>query len=172
MNSLKVTPSFSLANLKERLFSYVENLSFHTDEDCWNWNGYKTESGYGVVSINAVPYRVHRLSYWIYREYAQGNLLVASDKYILHKCDNRCCINPSHLYLGTAQQNADDIKMRGRRHDTKGAKNGASILDVAAVKRIRLLHSGGMNQREIGRAMRLDYKHVNLIVNRKIWKHV
>jgi hypothetical protein len=172
MNDLKVIPTIPLPELKERLFSYVENLSFLTDEDCWNWKGYTTASGYGVVSIKAVPYRVHRLSFWIFRHYAQGDFIVDSDKYLLHSCDNKTCINPSHLRIGTPQDNINDAKDRKRLASQKGETNGCCTTKVSKVLEVRRMYAEGYEQRSIARILKLDYKHVNMIVLRKIWKHV
>lgn len=79
---------------------------------CWNWTGYTHQDGYGKMSYK--KYRsisVHRLSHLAFKgEY--GDSINT-----LHKCDNRRCVNPDHLYLGTQKQNARDMVDR-KRHFT------------------------------------------------------
>jgi hypothetical protein len=75
---------------------------------CWEWAGldkYLDKDGY--VRINHT--RLHRLSYELYKESNIGRLLV------LHKCDNRKCLNPEHLFLGTQLDNVRDMIAKGRR---------------------------------------------------------
>ena len=80
---------------------------------CWLWLG-ALRNGYGrmIVGSRANGTRqsasAHRYSY----EAFGGN--PPRDKYVLHRCDNRMCVNPSHLFLGTHQDNVDDRERKGR----------------------------------------------------------
>jgi len=75
---------------------------------CWNWVGYINEGGYGVCYCRSDHHRVHRLSYTLYRGSIGDGLCVC------HTCDNRRCFNPDHLFLGTHQDNMDDMTKKGR----------------------------------------------------------
>lgn len=74
---------------------------------CRNWTRYRNEWGYGVTAILRKSWLAHRLSYRVFVGDPEG-------WHVLHKCDNPACIEPSHLYLGTDQDNARDRKERGR----------------------------------------------------------
>jgi len=94
--------------IKERL----ENLSIpEPNSGCWIFIGNINRGGYGQITMreNGLKKlkRAHRVSYECFKGFI-GNSLV------LHKCDNRCCINPDHLYLGNNKQNSKDISDRSR----------------------------------------------------------
>ena len=82
---------------------------------CWNWLGYLNDHGYGMVRMRNRPRRAHRVAY----EFVAGD--IPHGKMILHSCDNRRCVNPAHLRVGTALENIHDAKNRGRM--TQGSFN-------------------------------------------------
>jgi hypothetical protein len=75
---------------------------------CWRWMG-SFSMNYGCISVRCKPWMAHRYSYYLHN----GCINVPSDKHICHKCDNKECSNPEHLYLGTAKDNAKDVWDRG-----------------------------------------------------------
>ena len=78
-------------------------------EACWEWIGAKQKvNGYGVIRINKKNELAHRLSYTM-------NLgPIPEGLWVLHKCDNRGCVNPNHLFLGTRSDNVNDMYKKGR----------------------------------------------------------
>jgi hypothetical protein len=81
-------------------------------DECWEWQSTKLETGYGIIR-NIAPHKpahlfAHRVSYYLTRD-DPGPL------YVRHTCDNPPCVNPTHLVLGTHQENMNDIKERGTR---------------------------------------------------------
>ncbi len=79
-------------------------------ESCWEWVGYKTpDQGYGQIAVNGKRRRrVHRVAYELNYGPVPPGLCV------LHRCDNRTCVRPDHLFLGTNQDNSDDMIAKGR----------------------------------------------------------
>lgn len=79
---------------------------------CWEWTGGMRPNGYGVVvlGIKYLPasIRAHRFSWMAF------NGEIPDGLFVLHKCDNRKCINPNHLFLGTHKDNAEDRERKGR----------------------------------------------------------
>jgi hypothetical protein len=75
---------------------------------CWEWVGYKTAAGYGRFMYKRKAIRAHRFSY----QYHKGKNPEGYE--ICHHCDNTSCVNPEHLFLGTAKDNARDRDQKGR----------------------------------------------------------
>lgn len=75
--------------------------------NCIEWSGAKKSSGYGHVTINKKQLMVHRLAYRLFL----GQ--IPNDKLVCHSCDNKLCINPSHLFLGSHKDNSQDASKKG-----------------------------------------------------------
>ena len=81
------------------------------DDECWEWIGGSVhpQHGYAYVGYEGRRYRSHRLAY----ELTMGQ--VPSHLSVLHRCDNKLCCNPKHLYVGTHEDNMRDMTERSRR---------------------------------------------------------
>lgn len=86
----------------------LENYEIDSQTNCWNWTGSISSSGYGCVYYQGKTWRVHRLSW----QFLHGD--IPKGKYVCHHCDNKKCINPKHLFLGTAKDNTLDMICKGR----------------------------------------------------------
>jgi hypothetical protein len=91
--------------MEQRFLNKVNKL----DGGCWEWTGRLFDNtGYGQYSINSRPVSAHRHSYQVYKGDIPNGLLVR------HTCDNRKCVNPDHLIVGTQQDNMNDMVERNR----------------------------------------------------------
>lgn len=102
----------------ERFWSLTDRTS---TSGCWLWTGYKYKSGYGRICFKMKRLLCSRFSWYLtYGEIPAGKL-------VCHTCDNRLCINPNHLFLGTHMDNHLDMVSKGRENFQKPrayCKNG------------------------------------------------
>jgi hypothetical protein len=77
-------------------------------DTCWEWTGTVISHGYGHFKKKGKLYRAHRLSYTLFKGPIPDKLLVC------HSCDNKKCVNPDHLWLGTSHDNVMDMVNKGR----------------------------------------------------------
>lgn len=81
----------------------------HKTDSCWVWTGYRFPSGYGNTKWDGERY-AHRFAYYVeHGPFPRG-------RHVLHTCDNPPCVNPSHLRLGSPQENVRDSVEKGRFH--------------------------------------------------------
>lgn len=160
---------YSFAN-KEDLKSYFrklikENSEINTDSQCWEWKKCVVD-GYGQIIPG--PNRMiaaHKLSYMIYENEVVGDQLVC------HRCDNRKCVNPGHLFLGSHQDNMNDMKNKGRGPNFKGERNPNRKLSDRDIIRIREIgHSQPYTQ--TAKMFGVRPEMISFIVRNIHWKSV
>lgn len=132
-------------------------------DGCWEWTAGKSDDGYGgfKVRLNGVQKhcRAHRLSF----ELATGDK--PNDFFVCHSCDNRGCVNPNHLWLGSNKDNIADAAKKGRMRNHKK-------LDEESVVEIRLMVASGCSRKVIAEKFGVGHPQLSSIVTRRAWKHV
>jgi len=143
-------------------------LKFKVDEKtgCWIWKGKLDDDGYGNVKINQVTYKAHRISFMLLK-----GIIKNQHSYVCHTCDNPPCINPKHLFLGTARDNAQDRQNKGRTvlPDVKGENHPNSRLTENDIRNIR---TSGLSNEKLSKIYKLKNKYVQQIKNHERWTNV
>ena len=143
---------------------FWQNVLAEPNSGCWLWMGSVGGHGYGQIAKDGGPKTAHRLSW----EMQFGP--VPPDKWVLHRCDTRSCVNPAHMFLGTAADNNWDKVSKGRSNSVRGERCGRAKLtekDVRTIKNLKWLNSS-----EISRLYGVAPNSVSLIRRGKSWKHV
>lgn len=131
---------------------------------CWEWTAGKQYKGYGQFVFNRKIQSVHRISWILAFGSIHENLLV------LHKCDNRACVNPEHLFLGTNQDNIDDMVAKNRQARPRGEKYGGHKLTNEEVIAIRKEYEDdGISQAKLGIKYNVTSANIWYVVNYKTW---
>ena len=146
--------------MEERFWSKVDKSS-----DCWTWTAAKLKKGYGQFKAKSYTLvTAHRLSY----EMAYGP--IPDGLLVCHKCDNPSCVNPDHLFLGTAQDNSHDMVSKGRSKNGGafvGSANGNAVLRAEDVKEIRAL---SLSYRELASRFGVSKTQIARIKTGLAWK--
>lgn len=152
-------PCSSSSILEKRFWSGVKK-----EDKCWIWIGSKTLKNYGKLYDRGRVLRAHRISWGLHYG------LIPDRMNVLHKCDNPPCIRPDHLFLGTHQDNSDDMVNKLR--TVHGSKHHRSKLSELKVKEIFRLRDSGMSQRKIGAIFGVSKPTIRYVLTGKTWRHV
>jgi len=155
----------------ERFWNKVDIKSKY---ECWEWIAAISSSGYGSFGFKGKVQLAHRVSY----ELTNG-LIPAGDGYhgicVCHTCDNKSCVNPNHLFLGTQKENIKDMFKKGRaiRGLNRGERAGGAKLKEVDVVNIRAIYKyTKASQNDLANIYSVSQRAVSKIILRKSWSHV
>lgn len=138
-------------------------------DSCWNWTAATNGNGYGLFKIPKTRKNIlaHRFSYSL----AHGE--IEEGMFICHTCDNRSCVNPNHLFAGTAKDNVHDMDAKGRRVTSQpiGVKNPNATLDEDKVKLLKLL-KGKFPIDSLIKIFGIKKSQIYRIINGNQWSHI
>lgn len=141
-----------IANKYSRFLSKVDAPGFDP-EACWPWTGAGKGNGYGHVSIDGVSMVASRAAYMLFVSDDIGDGVE-----VCHTCDNRWCVNPDHLFLGSRADNMADMKQKGR-----GAGGCRKHLREDQVQEVHRRLKAGHSPRRVANQMNINYGTVTAI---------
>lgn len=142
---------------------FWNKINIKNNDDCWIWLGGLFKTGYGAFHINYKTVLAHRYSY----ELTYGKIL--NGMLVLHKCDNKKCCNPKHLFLGTQKDNMDDMINKGR--SLFGEKHPQHKLMKNNVEEIKKLYTEGKySQYNLAKIFNVKQVTIWRIINNVAWR--
>lgn len=134
------------------------------DSGCLEWRGKTYANGYGCFAVLNRYVLAHRLRFML-----KLGARLERHELVCHRCDNRICIRFSHLFLGTPKQNTRDMIIKGRDR-MYGVKCPRTKLTRESVHEIRIMHVGGVRQKDIALRFGISRSTVYTIVKNIVWK--
>lgn len=137
-------------------------------EVCWEWQGPINPNGYGRFVVQNKHVLAHR---WAYAAFVGP---IPNGQNVCHACDNRRCVNPHHLWLGTQSENLRDAVAKGRMKPPalRGEANRNRKLDADTVRKIRAMHEGGFPRYRIAAHFGVAPSTIGSIISGQTWKEV
>lgn len=169
--------------LAKTVEEYIKRRISREPNGCWLWTNRPDSSGYGVAYFKRRMIRASRLAWETFR----GE--IPSGIFVCHHCDNRTCVNPDHLFLGTHADNMADMVSKGRQFNgggllgarnpmwqksskswvKRGEEHPQAKLTASAVAEIRQLATGGYTQTALAKSYGVSRATIGAILRGKIW---
>lgn len=159
---------------------FESRISPEPNSGCWLWTGAHDGRLYGQIFVNGRLLRAHRFSWEVHHG------PIPAGAHVCHKCDTPACVNPDHLFIGSAADNMRDAARKGRngmqRHPSRsrivenrgtliGDQHPNSKLTAQQVAEIRRLHALGTSQRALARIFPVSAGHIANITRGFVWAH-
>jgi len=152
-----------MPNRRPLLERFWEKVRIGAPNECWEWIAYRNAAGYGTICVEGCSDRAHRVSWVFYH-----GKPIPLGMFVLHTCDNRACVNPHHLILGTQADNLHDMVHKARH--PRGTHNGSAKLSEDDVKEIvSLAYAGELSHSQLANHYGVHQCTITAILTGRNW---
>lgn len=166
----------SAKNTPENFWSRVAVGAPH---ECWEWQGARTSAGYGSLSWHGQCVQAHRVAYYLsvggialHTNFKQAGVAKRYRRFVLHRCDNRLCCNPAHLFLGSMRTNLLDAYQKGRKTQPRSDHANAKLSPTQVRDIRRRYDAGSCKQVDLAVEFGVSQRAISLVVRRETYKDV
>jgi hypothetical protein len=145
---------------------FLEKVNKNATNGCWEWTSAFQLKGYGMFWFQNKHTHAHRISWLL------TNGEIPKGLSVCHRCDNRKCVNPDHLFLGTQKDNIQDCVKKGRAIRSNGNNHYCHKLKEENIHEIVYMFHNGYSSKKIAKIFNVSPSTIRKVVNNKTWKHV
>jgi len=161
----QTSPFNSIQDYGPTLIDEFEASIAKQENGCWLWQGELLSTGYGAMKLGSSVLLAHRVSYELF------NGEITDGLFVCHACDQKRCVAPPHLWLGTQKDNIADAVKKGI--IPCGERSSGSKLTAKQVEEMLALYSTGeYSQEDVATMFGITRTGVSNILHGKIWKHL
>jgi hypothetical protein len=145
---------------------FWQKVAKSSPDQCWEWTAYVNADGYGWMRLAGESRPTHRVSAVLHKLIDS----ISSPMHVLHKCDNRKCCNPDHLFVGTNADNVADKVAKNRCGFSRqhGESNGMAKLTNKQIGQVRGLYFAScFSQSQLAKQFGIKQPHISRIVNKQ-----
>ena len=154
-------------------------VQIRAPDECWEWQGAITSSGYGNLTWHGRHVQAHRVAYFLYNggialttNFRQDGVAKRYRRFVLHKCDNRRCCNPAHLFLGSMRANQLDAYRKGRKVQPRSQHANAKLSATQITEVRHRYDAGGVTQQQLAAEFGVSQRAISLVVRRETYKDI
>lgn len=134
---------------------------------CWEWTGGKINSGYGSFRVGKKKLLAHRVAWFI-----ANNKWPPSNLCVCHSCDNPSCVNINHLWIGTINDNNQDMIKKGRGSKGPGLIGEGHPRAKLTASEVLKIRKDNRSQSQLAQLYGVRQHTISEIKNYKKWKHI
>jgi hypothetical protein len=143
---------------------FYQKVKIGKADECWEWQGAIVQNGYGQIGNNgSKAYYAHRISYELHKG------PIPEGMFVCHSCDNKRCVNPNHLWVGTASDNMRDAVSKGLIRPRRGENSPRAKLTDSIVAQLR---SGEVTASDVARMTGVTYEAARYAKVGRTWRHL
>ena len=166
-SSANLVQGFSAKSSKAKIADdvyeqFCKSVEVDSESGCWVWTGHKDVGGYGLLGYNYRQYKAHRIAWML-----KHNETIPKGVQVCHTCDNRACVNPDHLFLGTAKDNMQDRSKKIKQK--RGKTRNPDRFKKDEILKIRAAANSGLSFWQIAESHTITPSQVHEIVIREDW---
>lgn len=152
--------------------TFLSRVKIGDQHECWPYEWGAKDHGYGLFWYQRKPYKAHRFAYWYFVERIDLNAPkdVYEKGFVLHRCGNRACCNPAHLYLGDLPQNMRDKVRHGTQSRLRGERHPFAKITMEIATTIRESYAAGATKMALAEKYGVSVRFIGDVLTMRTYR--